>query len=154
VAGVGASNGALLKWTAHSRIPSRNRRSGSDSRQRVRGLGDNRGMTSVRIGVKDDALLPLYRWLGEDPDVQRDTTLSLSGEQRPDEMSDTLDVINVVLSNTIAFSSLVTAIVAWLGTQRDAPPVQIERDGVRVTINDDSPETIRRVIEALSQENS
>lgn len=109
-------------------------------------------MTRVRIGVDDDALLPLYRWLAEDPDVRRDTTLSLSGEQRPDEMSGALEVINVVLSNTIAFSSLVVAVAAWRGSRVGAPPVEIEKDGVRVTINDDSPETIRRVVAALSKE--
>jgi hypothetical protein len=109
-------------------------------------------MTRVRIGVDEDAVLPLYRWLTEDPDVRRDTSLSLSGEQRPGEMSGALEVINVVLSNTIAFSSLVVAIAAWRESRRGAPPVEIERDGVRVTVHDGSPETVRRVVEALSEE--
>ena len=108
----------------------------------------------MRIGVDGDSVLPLYRWLAEDPDVRRDTTLSLSGEQRPDEMGGALEVINVVLSNTIAFSGLVVAIAAWWGSRKGAPVVEIERDGVRVTIHDDSPETIRQVVEALSRDRS
>lgn len=106
----------------------------------------------MRIGVDEDSVLALYRWLAEDSDVRRDTTLSMAGG-RPGDMGG-LEVINVVLSNTIAFSGLVVAIASWWGSRKGAPPVEIERDGVRVIVNDDSPETVRRVIEALSAERS
>lgn len=107
-------------------------------------------MTMVSIIVDEDVVLPLYQWLAADPDVQQNTTLSF-GNGRSGEMS-ALDVINVVLGNTIAFSSLVVAIASWRDSRRDAPKVEIEGDGVRVSIVDDSPETIRNVIAALSKD--
>jgi hypothetical protein len=113
-------------------------------------VGDIEVMTRVCIDVDEDSRLPLYRWLIDDPDVRRDATVSLAGGQR--ENMGALDVINVVLSNTIAFSGLVVAIASWRGVRRDPPQVQIERDGVRVTVNDASAETLRRVIEAFSSE--
>lgn len=106
----------------------------------------------MRIGVDEDSVPALYRWLAEDSDVRRDTTLSLAGGE-PGDMGG-LEVINVVLSNTIAFSSLVVAIASWWGSRKSAPAVEIESGGVRVIVNDDSPETVRRVIEALSADRS
>lgn len=110
-------------------------------------------MTRVQIGVDDTSALPLYRWLTDDPDVRRDATLSFASGQ-PGDMGGALEVINVVLSNTIALSSLVLAIATWRGSRRNSPTVEIERDGVRVMINEDSPEAIQRVLKALSAQDS
>lgn len=110
-------------------------------------------MTEVRIGVDEGSVLALYQWLAEDSDVRRNTALSLAHGGRPGDMGG-LEVINVVVSNVIAFSGLVVAITSWWGSRTNAPPVEIERDGVRVIVNDDSPETIQRVIEALSADRS
>lgn len=68
-------------------------------------------MTQVRIGVDEDSVLALYRWLAEDGEVRRDTTLSLAGGGWGDMGG--VEVINVVVSNTIAFSGLVVAIASW-----------------------------------------
>lgn len=111
---------------------------------------DVNGMTTVRVVVGEDAVLPLYQWLAADPDVQHNTTLSFGNPQQGDMGA--LDVINVVLSNTIAFSGLVVAIASWRDSRRGAPGVEIEKDGVRVSVADGSPETIRAVIDALSEE--
>lgn len=41
-----------------------------------------------------------------------------------------------------------------VGSRKRAPAVEIECEGVRVIVNDDSPETVRRVCEALSADRS
>ncbi|CAM5644260.1 hypothetical protein SPURM210S_04373 [Streptomyces purpurascens] len=61
-----------------------------------------------------------------------------------------LEVVNVVLSNSIALGSLVTTLVAWRSSRPSPPPaVRIEVNGVPVTMDTDDPEVIRSLIEAL-----
>jgi hypothetical protein len=108
-------------------------------------------MAQLRIAVNEDSTLSLYRWLIDDPDVRRYTTLSRADGQ-PGDMGGALDVINVVLSNTIAFSSLIVAVASWREARKNPPTVEIERNGVRVTINNASPEAVQRAIETLSAE--
>ncbi|NED58346.1 hypothetical protein G3I24_46570, partial [Micromonospora aurantiaca] len=93
----------------------------------------------------------LYRWLAQDPDVRRDAEVTIvPAPARPGDMGGSLEVVNVVLSNAIAFSSLVVAVAAWIGSRRSSagPVVRIERDGVAVTISADSPEAVREVLRA------
>ncbi|NEA29646.1 hypothetical protein G3I70_45165 [Actinomadura bangladeshensis] len=97
----------------------------------------------------------LYRWLAQDPDVRRDAEVTIvPAPARPGDMGGSLEVVNVVLSNAIAFSSLVVAVAAWIGSRRSSagPVVRIERDGVAVTISADSPEAVREVLRALDGE--
>lgn len=61
-------------------------------------------------------------------------------------MGDALEVVNVVLANSIALGSLVTAVVAWRGSRARAPQVRLERNGVVVTVQDSSPETVERIL--------
>lgn len=97
----------------------------------------------------------LYRWLAQDPDVRRDAEVTIvPAPARPGDMGGSLEVVNVVLSNAIAFSSLVVAVAAWIGSRRSSsgPVVRIERDGAAVTISADSPEAVREVLRALDGE--
>lgn len=97
----------------------------------------------------------LFRWLAQDPDVRRDAKVTIvPGPARSGEMSGSLEVVNVVLSNAIAFSGLVVAVAAWIGSRRSTsgPVVRIERDGASVTISADSPEAVRDVLRALEGE--
>jgi hypothetical protein len=110
----------------------------------------------VRIslgGTSDDdekGLASLFRWLGQDADVRRDAKVSIEpspGQQG--DMGGALDVLNVVLSNSIALGSLIVAVATWVGSRTSGTAVHIERNGVKVTVHDDSPETVRRVLDAL-----
>lgn len=108
----------------------------------------------VRISVGgtsgDGALTSLFRWLAQDPDVRRDAEVAIgSSAGRPGDMGGALEVLNIVLSNSIALGSLIVAVGSWLGSRAKGTAVHIERNGVQVTIHDDSPETLRRVLDAL-----
>jgi hypothetical protein len=56
----------------------------------------------------------------------------------------------VVLSNSIAVGGLLVAVSSWRKSRPRPPATRFERDGVSITIEDASPETVRRVMEALS----
>jgi hypothetical protein len=66
-----------------------------------------------------------------------------------------LEVVNVVLSNSIALGSLLTTLVAWRSSRPSPPPaVRIEVNGVPVTVNTDDPEVIRSLIDTLRRADS
>ncbi|MEU5989023.1 hypothetical protein ABZ806_08600 [Spirillospora sp. NPDC047418] len=112
-------------------------------------------LLSVADSSDGTEITSLYRWLAQDPDVRRDAKVTIvPGPARPGDMSGALEVVNVVLSNAIAFSGLVVAVAAWIGSRRSSsgPAVRIERDGVSVTISADSPEAVRDVLRALEGE--
>ncbi|MEV8340989.1 effector-associated constant component EACC1 [Streptomyces niveus] len=61
-------------------------------------------------------------------------------------MGDALEVVDVVLANSIALGSPATAVVAWRGSRVRPPQVRLERNGVVVTVQDSSPETVERIL--------
>lgn len=96
-------------------------------------------------------LTSLYRWVSQDPDVRRDAKVTgVPAQAQPGDMGGALELVNVVLSNSIALSSLVVAVASWIGSRRASPPaVRIEYEGVSVTIDADSPEAIEAALRAL-----
>jgi hypothetical protein len=96
-------------------------------------------------------LTSLYRWLRDDPDVRRDAKLTaVSTPAQRGDMGGALELVNVVLSNSIALSSLVVAVASWIGSRRTSSPVvRLEYNGVTVTIDTDSPEAIEAVLRGL-----
>ena len=114
-------------------------------------------MSEFRFRMEDDdegqALASLHQWLVQDPDVTRWSTVSLeAGGNVPGEMGPVFDVVTVVLSNSIALGSLIVAYLSWRDSRPRPPTVSIERDGVVVSLAGSSPETVSRVIEALSDQ--
>ncbi|MFR9794321.1 effector-associated constant component EACC1 [Streptomyces sp. MS06] len=89
----------------------------------------------------------LLRWLHADPDLRGAARVGASAP-RPGsgEMGGALDTVNVVLSNALAFGSLVTAVAAWRTSRPRPPRVRIERDGVAVTLQEGSPQDIARIL--------
>ena len=65
-------------------------------------------------------------------------------------MGGALDVISVVLSNTIAVGNLLLALSSWRSARPRPPTTRIEFDGRSFIIEDASPETVRRVMDALT----
>lgn len=115
----------------------------------------------AQLSVADSSdgteITSLYRWLAQDPDVRRDAKVTIvpaPAPPQPGGMSCALEVVNVVLGNAIALSSLVVAVASWIGSRKSAssPVVRIEREGVSVTISADSPEAIRNVLRELEGE--
>ncbi len=63
-------------------------------------------------------------------------------------MGGPLEVVNVVVSNTIALGSLLVAVAAWRGSRSSPPEVRLERDGVTVTVQGASPEVVEQILKA------
>jgi hypothetical protein len=107
---------------------------------------------SIRVDDRDDQTAgSLYRWLALDPQVRQDATVSLTATPPgAGEMGGALEVINVVLSNGIAVGGLLIAVSSWRRSRPRPPTIRLVRDGVSVTIEDASPETVRRVVQALT----
>ncbi|MFE4369113.1 hypothetical protein ACFRMN_12870 [Streptomyces sp. NPDC056835] len=100
----------------------------------------------------DQPLTSLYRWLTQDPDVSRHAVISLVPEEsRAGDMGGAFEVINAVVAQGIALGSLAVACATWRASRSAAPVVRLERDGVTVTVEDGSPETVTRIVDALNR---
>ncbi|WP_410595552.1 effector-associated constant component EACC1 [Amycolatopsis sp. lyj-23] len=91
----------------------------------------------------------LYRWLLADPDVAGfvQDTASVEGE----EDLGGFEVINTLVANAAALSSLVVSILAWRSHRRpEANEVRIEHNGVSVVVRDPAPETVAAITAALA----
>ncbi|MFJ1744864.1 hypothetical protein ACIOJD_01280 [Streptomyces sp. NPDC088116] len=100
----------------------------------------------------DEFLTSLYRWLAQDPDVRYQARVSLSPRQTgPGEMGGALEVINAVVTNGIALGGLAVACATWRAARPAAPAVRIQRGEVTITVEDGSPDTVNRIVEALER---
>ncbi|PGH50010.1 hypothetical protein [Streptomyces sp. Ru87] len=98
----------------------------------------------------DQSLTSLYRWLLQDPEVTRDAVvLPVADRPGTGEMGGAFEVLNAVLTHAVALGGLAVSCAAWRASRPRAPVIRIERDGVTVTVEDGSPDTVRRVVEAL-----
>ncbi|GGZ76258.1 effector-associated constant component EACC1 [Streptomyces bluensis] len=90
----------------------------------------------------------LQRWLAVDPELRGGVTIAPpSGAAAAGTMGGGgLDVINVVVSNSIALGSLLVALAGWRSSRPRPPQITLERDGVVVTVHDASPETVEQVL--------
>lgn len=109
-------------------------------------------MMRLRILLDNTSGTSLYRWLAQDGEIKRQASISL-GDPEPGEMGGALEIVNIILSNSLALSNLVVAIAAWRATRRSTTKVVIEQGTHRVVIEGDSPEAVERAITAL-QENT
>ncbi|MET0425707.1 MAG: hypothetical protein ABW046_17700, partial [Actinoplanes sp.] len=105
----------------------------------------------LEVSIRVDEVGSLYRWLALDPQVRQEATVSLRPAPPADgEMGGALEVINVVLSNSIAVGGLLVAVSSWRKSRPRAPRATLEHNGVRIVLEDASPENVRRVVEALT----
>ena len=104
---------------------------------------------------RTDCATSLYRWLIADPELSGLARIAVVPTQsRPGHMGEALEVVNVVLSNTIALSSLLVAVSGWRGSRARPPEVRLEREGVTVTVQDASPDRVEQILRALDADNS
>ena len=66
-------------------------------------------------------------------------------------MGGAFEVINAVVADGIALGGLVVACATWRSSRPAAPAVRIERDGVTITVEDGSPDTVNRIVDALGR---
>ncbi|MFJ6934783.1 hypothetical protein [Streptomyces sp. NPDC101132] len=90
----------------------------------------------------------LHRWLAADPELRRLAAISTRSGRSPDQghMGDALEIVNVVLGNSIGLASLITAVAAWRRTRPHPPQVRLERDGAVITLHDGSPEAVEEIL--------
>ncbi|MET9557422.1 hypothetical protein [Streptomyces sp. NPDC006645] len=94
----------------------------------------------------------LGRWLVAEPELRgRAQVVAGVGESGQGRMGGGLEVVNVVLANSIALGSLITAVLTWRGSRARPPQVRLERDGVVVTVQDGSPEAVERILAVLNR---
>ncbi len=106
----------------------------------------------VRIrsdGTDDMTLHQLYRWLSNDSELAYEGTVEGRAPSGTGQMG-ALEVIDVTLTHVTSLGSLVMAYASWRAARRDSSSVTFERDGVSVTVQDASPQTIARIMDALS----
>ncbi|AZM77110.1 hypothetical protein D1J63_20740 [Streptomyces sp. KPB2] len=101
----------------------------------------------IVVGDDPSGVSSLRRWLLAEPDLRGQALVSVRIEgQQQGAMGSGLDVVNVVLSNSIALGSLLVAVATWRRSRPRAPQVTMERDGVVVTLDGDSPEAVQRIL--------
>jgi hypothetical protein len=110
----------------------------------------------IRIDGDDEGqeLLSLHRWLADDPDVTSQAVLRLEPRAATGfgEMGGAFDAVVAVLSDGIALGSLIVAYQSWRDSRPRPPAVSIECRGTVVSLADGSPGTVRRLVEALSEQ--
>ncbi|MGW1793036.1 effector-associated constant component EACC1 [Streptomyces tubercidicus] len=86
----------------------------------------------------------------DEPELQAGVSLEAEPSE-PGQMGGGLELVNVVLSNSIALASLVTAVATWRGSRARPPQIRLERDGVVVTLQDGSPEAVEQILRVWSE---
>jgi hypothetical protein len=106
----------------------------------------------VRVDGSEEELRSFARWLGEEPDIRHRALISWE-TPRPGEgeMGGAFDVVKLVIDSGFQIASLGLAYVAWRATRPRPTSVTIERDGVRITLDDGDPETVARLLRALDE---
>ncbi|WAZ26591.1 hypothetical protein STRCI_008185 [Streptomyces cinnabarinus] len=100
-----------------------------------------------------DTLHALYAWVRQDPAV-RETRTRLSLDRapaRPGTLGSTFESINAVLASATGLTTVVLSVLAWRDTRPRPPRIRFERDGVTVTVYDDSPDNLTRILAALGE---
>ncbi|MBF4138098.1 effector-associated constant component EACC1 [Streptomyces albidoflavus] len=100
------------------------------------------------VGGESEGLL---RWLLQEEDLRGLARVSARATDSPGAMGGaSLDVLDVILSNSIALGGLIATVLAWRSSRPAPPPtVQFEVNGVSVTLTTDDPETVQSLIESL-----
>ncbi|MFI1014558.1 hypothetical protein [Streptomyces sp. NPDC020965] len=106
----------------------------------------------IQIGVLEDrgdaAVADLHRWFRRDDDLRGRVEIRLEPLPQPGAMG-AVEIIELVLGQGFAALNLALSYAAWRAVRPTAPPVTITVDGVTVTVQDGSEESVRRIVAAL-----
>lgn len=102
---------------------------------------------TITFGADPGDAPSLRRWLMAERRLRGHAVVSATpAVQVPGQMGGALDVVNVVLSNSIALGSLITSVAAWRNSRPRPPQIRLERGGSVVTLYDSSPELVERIL--------
>ncbi|OQR63100.1 hypothetical protein B6E66_15800 [Streptomyces maremycinicus] len=93
----------------------------------------------------------LHEWLIGDTDLRRTARISRSSRGATGTMGVT-DVVEVVIGQGIAALNLALAYATWRSTRPRPPGIVVTLPGGTLTVTDDSPEALERILAALRDE--
>jgi hypothetical protein len=100
----------------------------------------------------DEELRSFREWLRDEPDVRRHALISLEAtEGEEGEMGGALDVVKLVIDTDFQILNFGLAYVAWRATRPRPTAVTIERDGVKITLDESDPEVVARLVRVLGE---
>ncbi len=105
-----------------------------------------------------DVLNEFYEWLRSDVAVARSADVGLADADPGSGHMGAADVINIVLSNTVALGSLAIAYASWRKSRSEppeqAPALTFAVNNVTIVVRDADPETIERLTAAAEPESA
>lgn len=121
-----------------------------EGRRGIRGTLRRELRLRIRVAGDEGQVWSLRRWLARDPGLAG-VEHELSAESlEPGSMGGSaLDVINVVVSNSIGMASLLLAVANWRASRNEPAEVTVEHDSAVVTVAENSPEDITRIVDVL-----
>ncbi|MDQ0774722.1 hypothetical protein QF026_003188 [Streptomyces aurantiacus] len=102
--------------------------------------------------ASDDGLfttLDLYRWLWQNPDVQRHAEVTLGPARPGGGTMGAVEVVNLVLSQTFTALNLALAYATWRAARPAAAPVTITVEGRSVTVTGADEDTMASIVALL-----
>jgi Effector Associated Constant Component 1 len=114
------------------------------------------GETKMSIYIRTDGdaaegeLRSLYQWLLNEPEVRRNSTVSLvSNEPESGQMGAALEAIKLVVESGFEGLNLALAYAAWRATRPARPTVTIERNGTTISLSDADPGDVDKIVRIL-----
>jgi hypothetical protein len=112
---------------------------------------------SIRVYMTGDdveqELRSLLAWLREESDVRRHALLSLeSAPSTAGEMGGALEAVKLVADEGFQVANFALALISWRATRRRRPKVTIKQKGIEISLDDDDPEAIKKIITALGSD--
>ncbi|MEV0176347.1 hypothetical protein AB0I00_35200 [Streptomyces sp. NPDC050803] len=107
---------------------------------------------AITSAADEAELRSLYLWLRDDSYVRRNAHVEVRSEPTaPDRMGTALDCVQLVLDSGFQLGNLALAWAAWRATRPAPPEITFERDGVRITLSGQDPETAARLLAELER---
>jgi hypothetical protein len=98
-------------------------------------------------------LRSLYAWLQDQSDVRQHALVTLvSTEPTPGEMGGILDSIKLVMDEGFQAVNFALAYASWRATRIKRPQVTIKNKGVEVTLANDDPDEVAKIVAALKSD--
>lgn len=109
----------------------------------------------VRISAESEGaeaaevLASLFRWFQRDEQLA-EVELSLEAQREVGSQGGAFEVINALIGDGVGLGGLALSFAAWRRAHRVTAAMTVERGGVKIRVEDASPETISRLVDALS----
>jgi hypothetical protein len=101
------------------------------------------------VGGQESAAL--RNWLGRDDTLRGQVQIQVGDSSRPGAMGQALELVNVVLSNTLTTANLLLAVAAWRQSRPRRSTVRIDVDGSTFTLDTNDPRAIEALARALRE---